>query len=838
MDYDKISEVSLETEMKDSYIQYAMSVIVSRALPDVRDGLKPVHRRILYAMNELNLDPSKPYKKSSRIVGDTMGKYHPHGNSAIYDAMVRMAQDFSMRYMLVDGHGNFGSIDGDGAAAERYTEARLSRISMHMISDIEKNTVDFTPNYTEEFEEPLVLPSRFPNLLVNGSSGIAVGMATNIPPHNLGEIIDAVVKIIDNHIEENRETTIQEIMSVVKGPDFPTAGNIMGTSGIKSAYLTGRGKVVVRANAVIENFNNRNNIVIDELPYQVNKAKLQEKIAELVRDKKIEGIFFIREESDRNGMRIVIELKKDANPNVVLNNLYKYTQMQDSFGIIMLALVNGVPKVLNLKQMLEYYLDHQKDVVIRRTKFDYEKAKKREHILQGLLIAIDNIDEVLALIRGSKDAKTACEALCQRFELSDEQANAIISMQFRALTGLERERLQKEMDDLKIKIAELLSILEDEKKLFTIIKEEILVIKNKYADERRSKIIRDTTEIVTEDLIDDEPNVVTMTHLDYIKRLALNTYKSQNRGGKGIVGIQTRDEDIVSNLFVTNTHSTILFFTNHGKVHRIKTYEIPEVGRTARGTAIVNLLNLNPDEKIAAAIPVDLESDSEDICLMMVTKNGITKKTAMSQFLNIRSKGLVALNIREDDELIAVFQAKRGDCVFIATNKGKAISFSEDNIRALGRATSGVKGISLAKGDYVIGAGIIKENTQILFVTSLGYGKRTMPDEFQIAGRGRRGVLAYKLTEKTGSLVAIDFVNDNEQIMLINSEGLVIRLRVSDIKTISRITQGVKLINLQKEVSVIGIAKISEEDMEDEKIEDKIDENNEIDENKKIEEDK
>ncbi|MDR2938817.1 MAG: DNA gyrase subunit A [Clostridiales bacterium] len=815
MDYDKISDVSLEEEMKGSYIKYAMSVIVSRALPDVRDGLKPVHRRILYAMNELNLDPSKPYKKSARVVGDTMGKYHPHGESSIYDAMVRMAQEFSMRYMLVDGHGNFGSVDGDGAAAQRYTEARLSKIAMHLLSDIEKQTVDFKPNYTEEFLEPEVLPSRFPNLLVNGSSGIAVGMATNIPPHNLGEIIDAVVKIIDNHIDEGRETTIQELLEIVKGPDFPTAGNIMGSSGIKSAYMTGRGKLIVRANAVIETVNNKSMIVVDEIPYMVNKAKLQEKIADLIRDKKIDGISDIHEQSDRNGMRIVFDIKRDANPNVVLNNLYKYSQMQDSFGIIMLALVDGEPKVLNLKQMLEYYLQHQKDVVIRRTKFELAKARKREHILDGLIIALDNIDEVISIIRSSADARVARGRLIERFYLSEEQSTAIVDMRLRALTGMEREKLEAEINEIKALIAELTLILEDENKLYSIIKDEILIIRDKFSDGRRTKIVHDATEIIFEDLIDDEPNVVTMTHLDYIKRLPLNTYKSQNRGGKGIIGIQTRDEDIVSNLFVTNTHSTILFFTNLGKVRKIRTFEIPEVGRTARGTAIVNLLELNSEEKIAAAIPVDFSSDTNERYLMMVTKKGIIKKTSMSHFLNIRTTGLTALNIQDDDELITVFLTNGTQDIFVATNRGKAALFNEKAIRPMGRTATGVRGIRLSGGDYVIGASVAEKESKVLFVSSLGYGKCTKISEFNVKNRGIQGSIAYKITEKTGTLVGIVFVNDNEEVMLINSEGLVIRLRVADIANSSRNTMGVKLFNLPKDVTVNSLAKISEDHIED-----------------------
>lgn len=815
---DKIVNVDIENEMKKSYIEYAMSVIVSRALPDVRDGFKPVHRRILYAMNELNLDPNKPYKKSARIVGDTMGKYHPHGDSSIYDAMVRMAQDFSMRYMLVDGHGNFGNIDGDGAAASRYTEARLSKISVHMLSDIEKNTVDFVPNYTEEFNEPSVLPSRFPNLLVNGSSGIAVGMSTNIPPHNLKEIIDAVVKVIDNHIEENRETDVEEIIKIVKGPDFPTAANILGTQGIKSVYRTGRGKIRIRANTFIETTsNNREYIIVDELPYQVNKARLLEKIAELVKNKKIEGISDLRDESDRVGMRIVIEIKKDANANVILNQLFKFTQLQETFGCIMLALVKNEPKVLNLLEIITHYINHQKDVVTRRSEFDLNKALKRDHILQGFIIALDFIDEVIKIIRGSKDTSTAKENLMERFKFSEPQVTAIVEMRLRSLTGLERDKIEKELAELKLLIAELTAILANENKLYSVIKEELLIIKNKFGDDRRTKIIIDEGEIDIEDLIDEEMNVITMTHLNYIKRLPLDTYKIQNRGGKGIIGMQTRDEDIVSNLFITSTHNYILFFTNLGRVYRIKAYQIPEVGRTARGMAIVNLLSLEPDEKIAAILPV--RNFSDDNYLMMVTKLGIVKKTKLSLFGNIRTNGLFAINIRDNDELISVLCTDGKKDVFLATRNGVGIRFNEKSIRSLGRKTSGVRGIRLREEDVVIGAGIIDEHYKILFVCENGYGKCTNSKEFTKQARGGKGNKTHKITEKTGKIVDINFVNDKEEVMLINSNGVIIRIRVCDIATTSRVAQGVKLINLSEDVKVISTAKIFEEDIAIEEIE-------------------
>jgi DNA gyrase subunit A len=808
---DKIIGVNIEEEMKRSYIDYAMSVIVSRALPDVRDGLKPVQRRILYAMNELNLDPTKSYRKSARIVGDTMGKYHPHGDSSIYQAMVRMAQDFSMRYMLVDGHGNFGSVDGDGAAAQRYTEARLSRISMEMLADIEKDTVDFVPNYDEETQEPSVLPARVPNLLINGSSGIAVGMATNIPPHNLGEVIDGVVKMIDNHVQENRETDIEELLEIIQGPDFPTGGNILGKSGIRAAYRTGRGKIRVRSEARIETMaNGRERIVIDEIPYQVNKARLIEKIADLVRDKRVEGISDLRDESDRTGMRIVIELKKDVNSNVILNQLYKYTQMEESFGVIMLALVDGKPATLNLKQVLEQFLNHQKDVITRRTRFDLNKAEKRAHILEGLRIALDNIDEVIRIIRTSYDNAKA--RLMERFGLSEVQSQAILEMQLRRLQGLEHEKIENEYRELMEKIKELRAILADENLLYGVIKEEILIIKAKYADPRRTRIINYYGEIDDEDLIEEETSVITMSNLHYVKRTPLDTYKSQNRGGRGIIGMQTREEDFVKDLFLCSTHDYILFFTDRGRVYRLKGYEIPEAGRTARGMAIVNLLEIAQGEKITAVIPVrKFESDNY---LVMVTKQGVIKKTDMMSFANIRKGGLTALGLREDDELISVLATSGEDELLVATRNGMGIRFSETDVRPMGRTATGVKAITLRDGDYVVSAVQITENAQLLNVTENGYGKRSLLQEFKLQYRGGTGVKIHHLNEKTGALTGVLMIEENEEIMLITSEGVIIRLRGRDISTVGRVSQGVKLINLMENVKVVGIAKISEDDIE------------------------
>ena len=808
--FDKIVGVNIEEEMKKSYISYAMSVIIARALPDVRDGLKPVHRRILYAMSELNLDPTKGYRKSARIVGDTMGKFHPHGDSSIYQAMVRMAQDFSMRYMLVDGHGNFGSIDGDGAAAQRYTEARMSRIAVEMLADIDKNTVDFTPNYDETTKEPVVLPSRIPNLLVNGSSGIAVGMATNIPPHNLSEVIDALVRMIDNRVQENRETDVEELLEIIKGPDFPTGASILGKSGIRSAYRTGRGKILVRANAAIEPMKNgHERIVVTEIPYQVNKAVLIEKIADLVKEKRIEGISDLRDESDRNGMRIVIELKKDVNANVVLNNLYKYTQMQDSFGVIMLALVDNKPAVLNLKQMLELYLKHQEDVVTRRTQFDLDKAEKRAHILEGLRIALDHIDEVIRTIRESYD--NAKEQLMERFQLSDVQAQAILEMQLRRLQGLEKEKIENEYRELVEKIKELKAILADEKLLFGVIKEEMLIVKAKYGDPRRTMIIQNPGELEDEDLIEEETDVITLTNLNYIKRTPLATYRSQNRGGRGIVGMQTRDEDFVKDLFLCSTHDTILFFTDRGRVYRTKGYQIPEAGRNARGMAIVNLIEVSQGEKISAVIPV--REFDEDHYLVMITRQGIIKKTDMMSFSNIRKGGLTAVNLREGDQLISVMMTDGSQEILAATHQGYGIRFAEGDVRPMGRAATGVKAISLREGDYVVSADCMKQGQKVLNVTERGYGKRTEEEEFNTQHRGGMGVKIHQITEKTGSLVGFAVLDEGEDILLITSEGVIIRLRGGDISTVGRVSQGVKLMNLSEGVSVVGVAKVTEEDM-------------------------
>ena len=809
--YDKMVAVDIGEEMKKSYIDYAMSVIVARALPDVRDGLKPVQRRILFSMSELNLDPSKSYKKSARIVGEVMGKYHPHGDSSIYQAMVRLAQNFSMRYMLVDGHGNFGSIDGDGAAASRYTEARMSRIAVEMLSDIDKNTVDFTPNYDENEKEPVVLPSRIPNLLVNGSAGIAVGMATNIPPHNLGEVIDGVVRIIDNKVNENRETDVEELMELIQGPDFPTGANILGRSGIRAAYRTGRGKIIVRSEAEIETLENgRERIVITEIPYQVNKARLVEKIADLVHEKRVEGISGILDESAGDDIKITIDLKKDTNANVVLNQLYKFSQLQESFGVIMLALVNGKPEVLNLKGILDEYIKHQEEVVTRRTKFDLEKAEKRAHILEGLKIAISNIDEVIRIIRTSYD--DAKERLMERFELSEVQAQAILEMQLRRLQGLEHEKIDNEYRELMERIKYFKAILSDEKLLFGVIKEEILAVKAKYADERRTRIINNPGEIDIEDLIEEETSVVTMTNLNYVKRTPLATYKSQNRGGRGIMGMQTRDEDFVKNLFVTSTHDYILFFTNFGKVFKIKGYEIPEAGRTARGMAIVNLLELSAGEDITAVMPVkDFE---EDKYLVMITKEGIIKRTDMMSFKNIRKGGLVAVNLREDDELISVLLTDGTKDIFVGTRNGIGIRFNENDARPMGRSATGVKAITLNKDDYVVSALIMEEGMKVLNVTENGYGKRTDASEFKVQIRGGKGVKIHQLTEKTGLLTETVILGDNEDIMLITSEGVIIRLRGKDISTFGRISQGVKLMNLNEGVSVVSIAKISEDEIE------------------------
>jgi len=807
---DKIITTNIADEMKKSYIDYAMSVIVARALPDVRDGLKPVHRRILYSMNELSLEPNKPYKKCARIVGDVMGKYHPHGNSSIYDALVRMAQDFSLRYMLVDGHGNFCSMDGDEAAAERYTEARLMPISMEMISDIDKNTVDFVPNYTEEFKEPSVLPARYPNLLVNGSSGIAVGMATNIPPHNLTEVVDAVIKIIDNHVEEGRETEIEELLRIVTGPDFPTGANILGMSGIKSAYMTGRGRVVMRATCDVEQMpGGREMIVVTQMPYQVNKGKMQEKVAELVKDKKIEGISDIRDESDRNGVRVVIELKKDANAHVVLNSLYKYTQLQESFGVNMLSLVNGEPKVLNLKQMLVYYLDHQKEVVTRRTQFDLDKAEKRIHIVEGFLKALDFIDEIIAIIRKHRSVNDGSKPeIMERFGFTQAQADAIVEMRLRALSGMERERLQDEFDKLTALIEYLKSILADELKLLGVIKDEILVIRDKFGDGRRTQILQDEGDIDIEDLIDEEMCVITLTHLDYVKRTTLDTYKTQSRGGKGVLGLTTRDEDLIKKMFIASTHDDILFITTLGRAYKLRAYQIAETGRSAKGTAIVNLLKLNEGENIAAAMPV---SNYDEGYLTMVTRSAVIKRTPLSVFQKINKNGVIAFNLKEDDSIVSVIQTAGDADIFMASSKGKGLRFPEESVREGKRTATGRLSMVLDEDDFIIGAESTCDGMKLLFVSEKGFGKCTDPDEFRVQGRRGKGLTAYKCNEKTGKLVGVTRVTDNEELMLINSNGVIIRIRVSDIRTVSRSGIGVKLINLEEGVGVVGLAKIGEE---------------------------
>ena len=812
---DKVVSVDINEEMKQCYIDYAMSVIVARALPDVRDGLKPVQRRILYSMSEMNLDPNKSYRKSARIVGDTMGKYHPHGDSSIYQAMVRMAQNFSMRYMLVDGHGNFGSIDGYGAAASRYTEARMSKITAAMLADIDKNTVDFVPNYDENEKEPVVLPSRIPNLLLNGATGIAVGMATNIPPHNLAEVIDGVVLMIDNK-KEGRETDVEDLMEYIKGPDFPTGATILGKSGIRAAYKTGRGKIIVRALSEIEPMHGgREKIVITEIPYMVNKLRLIEKIAELVKDKKIEGISDLYDASSGDDIKIIIELKKDVNANVILNQLYKFTQLQESFGAIMLALVNGKPEVLNLKQIIEEYLKHQEDVVRRRTQFDLDKAQKRAHILEGLRIAIDNIDEVIQIIRTSYD--NAKERLMERFSLYDVQAQAILDMQLKRLQGLEHEKIDEEYNNLMALIKELNAILADENKLYDVIKNELLDIKNKYGDDRRTQIVQNPGEIDIEDLIEEEASVIAMTSLNYIKRTPLDTYKSQNRGGRGIMGMQTRDEDDVTRLFVCSTHDYLLFFTNFGRVYRIKGYQVPEAGRTARGLAIVNLLSISQGEKITAVVPV--RNFEEDKYLVMITRSGVIKKTDMSAFANIRKAGLTAVNLREDDELIAAFLTDGSKNIFVATRNGMGIKFNESNVRPMGRTATGVKAITLGEGDYVVSSDIVEEGDKLLNVTENGYGKRSDESAFNVQYRGGKGVKIHQITEKTGLLSGVIKVGDNEELMIVTSEGVIIRLRGKEISTFGRISQGVKLINLGAGVSVAGVAKIDEEDIIEEEIE-------------------
>ena len=808
--FDKIHEVDLKKTMEKSYIDYAMSVIAARALPDVRDGLKPVQRRVLYSMIELSNTPDKPHRKCARIVGDTMGKYHPHGDSSIYGALVNLAQEWSTRYPLVDGHGNFGSVDGDGAAAMRYTEARLSKISMQMLADINKDTVDFIPNFDETEKEPTVLPSRYPNLLVNGTSGIAVGMATNIPPHNLVEVINAIIKIIDNHVNEHRETNLEEILEIVKGPDFPTGGMIIGTRGIEEAYRSGRGKIVVRAVTNIEPMENgKNRIVVTELPYMVNKAKLIEKIAELVKDKRVDGITDLRDESDKEGMRMVIELRRDVNPNIVLNHLYKHTQLQDTFGVIMLALVNNQPRVLNLYQMLNLYLNHQKEVVTRRTQYDLNKAEERAHILQGLMIALDNIDEVIRIIRGSKTTQIAKEGLIERFSLTDVQAQAIVDMRLRALTGLEREKLENEYKELLVKIAEYKAILADENKLLLVIREEIQVISDKFGDDRRTSIGFDEYDISMEDLIPVENTVIARTNLGYIKRMTVDNFRSQNRGGKGIKGMQTIENDFIQDLLMTTTHHYIMFFTNTGKVYKLKAYEIPEAGRTARGTAIINLLQLNPDEKITAIIPVK-EFDDEKY-LFMATKNGIVKKTSIMEYSHIRKKGIQAISLKDDDKLIEVKTTNNQRDVFLVTKFGHCIRFNENDVRTTGRTSMGVIGMNLEPGDEVVA---MQHNTQgesLLIVTENGIGKRTSIDEFTNQHRGGKGVKCYKITEKTGYVVGTKAVNEDHEIMLITNKGTIIQICANDVSKLSRITSGVKLMNLSdNKEKIVSVAKVRE----------------------------
>ena len=805
--FDKVHEVDLKKTMETSYIDYAMSVIAARALPDVRDGLKPVQRRILYSMIELNNGPDKPHRKCARIVGDTMGKYHPHGDSSIYGALVNLAQEWSTRYPLVDGHGNFGSVDGDGAAAMRYTEARLSKISMEMTADINKDTVDFVPNFDETEKEPVVLPSRFPNLLVNGTSGIAVGMATNIPPHNLREVINAVVKIIDDQIDENGETSIEDILQIIKGPDFPTGAEILGTRGIEEAYRTGRGKIRVRAVTNIEPMQNgKNRIIVTELPFMVNKARLIEKIAELVRDKKVDGITDLSDQSSREGMRICIELRRDVNPNVILNQLDKHTQLQDTFGVIMLALVNNEPKVMNILDMLKYYLKHQEEVVTRRTKYDLNKAEERAHILQGLLIALDNIDEVIKIIRGSKNVQEAKAELISRFDLSEVQAQAIVDMRLRALTGLEREKLEAEYAELMKKIEEYRAILADRKLLLGVIRKEILVISEKYGDERRTHIGYDEFDISMEDLIPRENVVITVTNMGYIKRMSMDTFKSQNRGGKGIKGMQTLEEDFIRELFVTTSHHYIMFFTNKGRVYRLKAYEIPEAGRTARGTAVINLLQLMPDEKITATIPIKEYEDGK--YLFMATKKGLVKKTPIQDYMNVRKTGLAAISLREDDLLIEVKVTDNAQDILLVTKYGQCIRFNEKDVRSTGRVSMGVRGMNLSDNDEIIGMQMSSQGKDMLIVSEKGMGKRTSMEEFTKQNRGGKGVKCYKITEKTGNVVGMKAVDEESEIMIINTEGIVIRMKCSDISQYGRITSGVKLINLPEKERVASVAKV------------------------------
>ena len=838
--FDKVHDIDLKKTMETSYIDYAMSVIAARALPDVRDGLKPVQRRVLFSMIELNNGPDKPHRKCARIVGDTMGKYHPHGDSSIYGALVNMAQKWSTRYPLVDGHGNFGSVDGDGAAAMRYTEARLSKISMEMLADINKDTVDFAPNFDETEKEPVVLPSRYPNLLVNGTSGIAVGMATNIPPHNLREVIAGVVKIIDNRVEEGRETSLEEILEIVKGPDFPTGATILGRAGIEEAYRTGRGKIRVRAVYDIETLaNGKNRIVVTELPYMVNKARLIEKIAELVKEKKVDGITDLRDESNREGMRVCIELRRDVNANVLMNRLLKHTQLQDTFGVIMLALVNNEPRILNLKQMLEYYLQHQEEVVTRRTKYDLNKAEERAHILEGLIKALDHIDEVIKIIRGSANVADAKAQLMERFALSEIQAQAIVDMRLRALTGLEREKLENEYRELMAKIAELKAILADEKKLLGVIREEIIVISDKYGDERRTAIGYDEYDMSAEDLIPDDDVVVAMTNFGYIKRMSSDNFKSQNRGGKGIKGMQTIDEDYIEDLLMTTNHHYVMFFTNTGRVYRLKAYEIPEAGRTARGTAIVNLLQLMPGEKITSIIA--MKEFEDDKYLFMVTRNGMVKKTSLKEYENVRKNGLQAIVLRENDELIEVKRTDNTEDIFLVTKKGMCIRFHETDVRVTGRVSMGVIGMKFDEDDEVIGMQMSSQGECLLVASEYGYGKRTPIEEFNCQNRGGKGVRCYKIIDKTGDLIGAKLVDNSREIMLITNEGIIIKMSVNDISIIGRNTSGVKLMSIDPDsgIAVASIAKVreSENNPDDEDLEDDITDDDDMEEEGKTEQD-
>ena len=813
--FDKVHEVDLKKTMEDSYIDYAMSVIAARALPDVRDGLKPVQRRILFSMSELGNGPDKPHRKCARIVGDTMGKYHPHGDSSIYEALVKLAQDFNTRYPLVDGHGNFGSIDGDGAAAMRYTEARLTKLSMEMLADIGKDTVDFIPNFDETEKEPVVLPSRYPNLLVNGTSGIAVGMATNIPPHNLREVIKAVLKIIDNRVLEDKDTTIDELMEIVKGPDFPTGATILGKSGIEEAYRTGRGKIRVRAVSEINTLpNGKTEIIITELPYMVNKALLIQKIAELVKDKKIDGITGIIDQSNMQGIRVSIELRRDVNANVILNQLYKHTQLQDTFGVNMLALVNNEPKVLNLHQMLTYYLEHQEEVVTRRIKYELNKAQERAHILEGLLIALDNIDEVISIIRGSESVNVAKQKLIERFGLSDAQSQAIVDMRLRTLTGLEREKIEAEYNELMKRIDELKAILADNKKLLMVIREELSIIMDKYGDDRRTAIGYDEFDISMEDMIPNESTVITMTNLGYIKRMTPDNFRSQNRGGRGIKGMQTIDDDYIEDILMTTTHNIVLFFTNKGRVYKLKAYEIPEAGRTARGTAIVNLLTLQAGEKISAIVPVDGIKDNE--YLFMATKQGIVKKTYCKEYANIRKTGIQTITLRDNDELIEVKATDSTKEIFLVTKYGYCIRFKETDVRPTGRSAMGVIGMNILEGDEVVGMQLNTQGDTLLIVSENGLGKRTPIEEFNLQNRGGKGVKCYKINEKSGNVIGVKAVSNTREIMLITTEGIIIRMEVAGISTLGRITSGVKLINLDDGVKVAKVAKVREEDVSDE----------------------